>query len=94
MRLLIRYRVGLVLPGLVVLVARAVARRDLDVKLRIHADRGDFVKAGQLLVAVDDLEPQASRQQAHATLLTGEAGLEMARSTLEGQRANLGNTRA
>jgi membrane fusion protein (multidrug efflux system) len=61
---------------------------------RIHADRGDFVKAGQLLVEVDDLELQATVQQARAALLTGEAGLEVARSTLEGQRANLENQRA
>jgi RND family efflux transporter MFP subunit len=61
---------------------------------RIHADRGDFVKAGQLLVEVDDLELQAALQQARAALLTGEAGLEVARSTLEGQRANLENQKA
>jgi RND family efflux transporter MFP subunit len=143
MRLLKRYRVGLVLLGLAVLIgtlvtyrlkdqqARAVtrarpdvlvgvlspARRDLDIKLtftadivaaqqaaifskvsgyirRIHADRGDFVKAGQLLVEIDDLELQAALQQARAALLTGEAGLEVARSTLEGQRANLENQKA
>lgn len=61
---------------------------------RIHADRGDFVKAGQLLVEVDDLELQAALEQARAALLTGEAGLEVARSTLEGQRANLENQKA
>jgi multidrug resistance efflux pump len=61
---------------------------------RIHADRGDFVKAGQLLVEVDDLELQAALQQARAALLTGEAGLDVARSTLEGQRANLENQKA
>lgn len=61
---------------------------------RIHADRGDFVTAGQLLVEVDDLELQAALQQARAALLTGEAGLEVARSTLEGQRANLENQKA
>jgi membrane fusion protein (multidrug efflux system) len=61
---------------------------------RIHADRGDFVKTGQLLVEVDDLELQAAVQQARAALLTGLAGLEVARSTLEGQRANLENQKA
>lgn len=61
---------------------------------RIHADRGDFVKAGQLLVEIDDLELQAAVQQARASLLTGEAGLEVARSTLDGQGANLENQRA
>jgi RND family efflux transporter MFP subunit len=60
----------------------------------IHADRGDFVETGQLLVEIDDQELQASLEQARATLLTGEAGIEMARSTLVGQRANLENQRA
>jgi membrane fusion protein (multidrug efflux system) len=61
---------------------------------RIHADRGDFVKAGQLLVEIDDQELQATVEQARAALLTGQAGLEVARSTLEGQRANVENQRA
>jgi membrane fusion protein (multidrug efflux system) len=61
---------------------------------RIHADRGDFVKTGQLLVEIDDQELQASLEQARATLLSGRAGLEMAKSSLEGQRANLARARA
>ena len=61
---------------------------------RIHADRGDFAKAGQVLAEIDDQELQASLNQARATLQTGHAGLEMARSTLVGQRANLENQRA
>jgi len=61
---------------------------------RIHADRGDFVKAGQVLAEIDDQELQASLEQARATLSSGHAGLEMARSTLVGQRANLENQRA
>jgi len=61
---------------------------------RIHADRGDFARAGQVLVEIDDLELQASAQQARATLVSGQAGLEMARSTLEGHRANLESQRA
>jgi RND family efflux transporter MFP subunit len=61
---------------------------------RIHADRGDFVTAGQLLAEIDDQELQASLEQARATLLSGQAGLEMARSSLVGQRANLENQRA
>jgi len=61
---------------------------------RIHADRGDFVKTGQVLVEIDDQELQASTEQARAALHAGQAGLEMARSTLEGNRANLENQRA
>lgn len=61
---------------------------------RIHADRGDFVNAAQVLVEIDDQELQASLEYARATLLSGQAGLEMARSTLVGQRANLEAQRA
>src|SRR5262249_21736108 len=61
---------------------------------RIHAERGDFVKAGQVLAEIDDLELRAAVDQARATLQTGEAGFEVARSTLEGNRANLENQRA
>ncbi|HEU5191300.1 MAG TPA: efflux RND transporter periplasmic adaptor subunit [Methylomirabilota bacterium] len=61
---------------------------------RIHVDRGDFVKEGQLLVEIDDQELQAQLQQARAGLLTGQASHQMARSTLDGNRANLENQRA
>ena len=56
---------------------------------RIHADRGDFVEAGQVLAEIDDLELQASSDQAQAMVGSSQAGLEMARSTLEGNRANI-----
>lgn len=61
---------------------------------RIHADRGDFVREGQLLVEIDDQELQAQLEQAKATLLSGRAGLGMAKTQLEGNRANLENQRA
>src|SRR5258705_3470208 len=61
---------------------------------RIHADRGDFVKAGQLLVEVDDLELQAGLQQARAALLTGEAGVPGARAPPPGQHADLPEQKA
>ena len=61
---------------------------------RIHADRGDFVKAGQVLVEVDDLELQASAIRPRRWSASSQAGLEMARSTLEGNRANIENQRA
>jgi RND family efflux transporter MFP subunit len=61
---------------------------------RIHAERGDFVKAGQALAEIDDLELRAAVDQAHAALQTGEAGFEVAGSTLEGNRANLENQQA
>jgi len=61
---------------------------------RIHADRGDFVKEGQLLAEIDDQELQAQVEQARAGLLTGQASHQMARSTLDGNRANVENQRA
>ena len=143
MSLLKRYRVGMALLALLVVVgvlagyrireqqARAVprprgdalvgvqapARRDLEVKLastadilatqqaaifskvsgyiqRLHVERGDLVKAGQLLAEIDDQELQAQLGQARAGVLTQEAGVAMARSNLDGQRAYLENQRA
>lgn len=61
---------------------------------RIHVDRGDFVKEGQLLAEIDDQELQAQVEQGQAGLLTGEASHQMSRSTLDGNRANLENQRA
>jgi membrane fusion protein, multidrug efflux system len=61
---------------------------------RIHVDRGDFVREGQLLVEIDDQELQAQLQHARAGRLTGQASHQMARSTLDGNRANLENQRA
>src|SRR5262245_17190262 len=60
----------------------------------IYADRGDFVTTGQVLAEIDDEELQDPVDQGRATLLSGQAGLEMARSSLVGQRANLENQRA
>jgi len=61
---------------------------------KIHVDRGDFAKEGQLLLEIDDLELKASAEQARAALVSSQAGLEVARSTLEGLKANLENQRA
>src|SRR3977135_1214803 len=61
---------------------------------KLHVDRGVFVKEGQLLVEIDDLELRASAEQARAALVSADAGLEVARFTLEGQQANFENQRA
>ena len=61
---------------------------------KIHVERGDLVKEGQLLVEIDDLELRASAEQAQAAYGSAQAGLEVARSTLEGQKANFQNQRA
>lgn len=60
----------------------------------IHADRGEFVKAGQLLVEIEPTEMEAALDQARAALATSQAGLQVARSNLETARANLANQQA
>jgi len=60
----------------------------------IHAERGQFVKAGQLLVEIEPTEMEAALDQARAALSTALAGLQVARSNLEGARANLLNQQA
>ena len=101
-----RYRVGLALVVLAVVLgflvfyrlkdpqARAVQQAAIFSKVsgyirRVPADRGDFVKEGQLLAEIDD-----QVEQARAGLLTGQASHQMARSPLDGNRANLENERA
>jgi len=61
---------------------------------KIHAERGERVKEGQLLVEIDDRELQAQLDQAKAGVLTGQANVLMARSSLAGAHANLENQRA
>jgi HlyD family secretion protein len=60
----------------------------------IRADKGQFVKAGQLLVEIEPTEMQTAMDQARASLATAEAGLLVARSDLESARANLLNQQA
>src|SRR3989442_3032963 len=61
---------------------------------KLHVERGDFVKEGQLLVEIDDLELRASAEQARAALGSPEAGLGVPRPTADGQQANYENQRA
>jgi multidrug resistance efflux pump len=58
---------------------------------RIHVERGDFVRAGQRLVEIDDQELQTQVEQARASLLTGLASLESLRANLEKARAVAAN---
>jgi len=60
----------------------------------IHADKGQFVKAGQLLVVVEPTEMEMALDQSRAALSTALAGLQVARSNLESARANLANQQA
>lgn len=60
----------------------------------IHVDRGQFVKAGELLVEIEPTEMETAMEQARAALATAAAGLQVARSNLEASRANLLNQEA
>lgn len=60
----------------------------------IRVDKGDFVKAGQLLVEIEPTEMENALDQARASLATAQAGLQVARSNLESARANLLNQQA
>jgi HlyD family secretion protein len=60
----------------------------------IRVDKGQFVKAGQLLVEIEPTEMQTAMEGARATVATAEAGLLVARSDLESSRANLLNQQA
>ena len=60
----------------------------------IHADRGQFVRAGTLLVEIEPTEMETAFEQARAALATAQAGLQVARTNLESARANLLNQQA
>ena len=60
----------------------------------IHAEKGQFVKVGELLVEIEPTEMEAALDQTRAALSTALAGLQVARSNLEGARANLLNQQA
>lgn len=60
----------------------------------IHVARGEFVKAGQLLVEIEPTEMEHAMDQARAQLQSALAGLQVARSNLESARANLLNQQA
>jgi RND family efflux transporter MFP subunit len=60
----------------------------------IHAEKGQLVKAGQLLAEIEPTEMEAALDQTRAALSTAVAGLQVARSNLEGARANLLNQQA
>ena len=60
----------------------------------IRADRGDFVRAGQLLVEVEPTEMENALDQQKAALASALAALQVAKTNLEGARANLLNQEA
>ncbi len=61
---------------------------------KLFADKGDFVKTGQLLVEIEPTEMETAFEQARAALATAQAGLQVARTNLESARANLLNQQA
>jgi membrane fusion protein (multidrug efflux system) len=60
----------------------------------IHAERGQFVTAGSLLVEIEPTEAETALEQSRAAIATAEAGLQVARSNLQSARANLLNQQA
>jgi RND family efflux transporter MFP subunit len=61
---------------------------------RLGADRGDFVRAGQVLVEIEAQELAAAVDQARAAVATAEANLKVAESNLEAAKAGLVNQQA
>lgn len=61
---------------------------------KLGAERGDFVREGQLLVEIDAQELQAAVEQARAAVATAEFNLKVAESNLESARANYANQEA
>lgn len=61
---------------------------------RLSAERGDFVREGQLLVEIDAQELVGAVEQARAALGTAEANLKVAESNREAARANALNQEA
>jgi RND family efflux transporter MFP subunit len=61
---------------------------------RLAADRGDFVRPGQLLVEIEAQELHAAVEQARAAVSTAEANLKVAESNLEAAKAGLVNQQA
>jgi RND family efflux transporter MFP subunit len=60
----------------------------------IHVERGEFVKAGALLVEIEPTEMENALDQSRAALATAEAALQVARSNLQSSKANLLNQQA
>jgi RND family efflux transporter MFP subunit len=60
----------------------------------IHAERGQYVRAGTLLVEIEPTEAETALEQSRASIATAEAGHQVARSNLESARANLLNQQA
>lgn len=62
--------------------------------VRLGAELGDFVQAGQMLVEIEALELNAAVEQARAALGTAEANVKVAESNLASARANYANQEA
>jgi HlyD family secretion protein len=59
---------------------------------QIHADYGDYVKRGQVLVELDKEELQAQVREAKASLLASEAAVESASAAYERNKADAEGT--
>ena len=60
----------------------------------IHVERGQFVKAGTLLVEIEPTEMENALDQSRAALASAQAGLQVSRSNLDAAKANLLNQQA
>ena len=60
----------------------------------IHVERGQYVKAGALLVEIEPTEMENALDQSRAALASAEASLQVARSNLDAAKANLLNQQA
>ena len=60
----------------------------------IHVERGQFVKAGTLLVEIEPTEMENALDQTRAALASAEASLQVSRSNLDAAKANLLNQQA
>lgn len=61
---------------------------------RVLVDLGDRVRAGQVVVQLDDREDRLRVQQAEAGLEAARRALDRARATVEASRANIARARA
>lgn len=62
--------------------------------VKVLVDMGDRVRAGQVLVQLDDREDRLRVEQAEAALEAARRALDRARATVEASRANIARARA
>ncbi len=61
---------------------------------KVHVDLGDRVRAGQVVVSLDDREDRLRVEQAQAALEAAQRALDRARANVDASRANISRARA